>query len=256
MPESPTEIVLAPRTLDAQEVAVGGRIVLTGDRGSATYTITGSGLVPEGPRNSYAEGGWIATAGYDRLFSGFLFHIVLASVNPGVDVDGVIAALRRDIGKAIPEARGYSFRRPDPPIEVAEIRQVRVLPIVLGAFLAVLAAGAVGHVLATAVRRRRQDVAVLRALGMTRSQSRWVVVTQASVLAVIGVLFGLPLGLAFGRTMWRAVAEYTPLQYVPPTSMWALLIVGPAALVVANVLATIPGRRAARMQISQVLRAE
>jgi FtsX-like permease family len=256
LPASPNEIMLAPRTLDAQDVGVGDRIVLTGDRGRATYTITGSGLVPEGPRNSYAEGGWITTAGYDRLFSGFLFHIVLASVNPGVDIDGAIAALRGDIGKAIPEARGYSFSRPDPPIEVAEIRAVRVLPIVLGAFLAILAAGAVGHVLATAVRRRRQDVAVLRALGMTRSQSRWVVVTQASVLAVIGVLFGLPLGLAFGRIMWRSVADYTPLQYVPPTAMWALLVVGPAALVVANVLAAIPGRRAARMQISQILRAE
>ncbi len=41
------------------------------------------------------------------------------------------------------------------PTEVAEIRQVRILPIVLGIFLALLAVGAVGHALATAVRRRR-----------------------------------------------------------------------------------------------------
>jgi ABC-type lipoprotein release transport system permease subunit len=127
---------------------------------------------------------------------------------------------------------------------------------VLGVFLALLAVGAVGHALATAVRRRSHDVAVLRALGMTQRQSRWVVVTQACVLAVIGLALGVPLGLALGRTTWRAVADYTPLQYVAPTAMWTLLLVGPAALLIVNVLAAVPGRRAARLPVSQVLRAE
>jgi hypothetical protein len=62
------------------------------------------------------------------------------------------------------------------------------LPLALGLFLMLLAVGAVGavgaagHALATAVRRRRHDLAVLRVLGTCR-QSRGVVVTQASVLA-------------------------------------------------------------------------
>jgi ABC-type lipoprotein release transport system permease subunit len=123
-------------------------------------------------------------------------------------------------------------------------------------FLALLATGAVGHALATAARRRAHDIAVLRALGMTQRQCRCVVATQASILAVIGLLFGVPLGLAVGRTVWRAVADYTPLQYVAPTSVWALVLVAPAALLIANVLAALPGRRAARLRISHVLRAE
>ena len=67
--------------------------------------------------------------------------------------------------------------------EVAEIRQVRTLPVLLGAFLAVLAVGAVGHALATAVRRRSRDLAVLRAVGMTQWQCRWVVITHGIVAA-------------------------------------------------------------------------
>ena len=59
-------------------------------------------------------------------------------------------------------------------------------------------------------------MAVLRALGMTRRQSRGVVVTQASLLAVVGLLLGVPLGLALGRTLWRVVADHTPLDHVPP----------------------------------------
>jgi len=106
------------------------------------------------------------------------------------------------------------------------------------------------------VRRRRVDVAVLRALGMTRWQSRGIVVTQASVLALVGLLFGVPLGVALGRTLWRVVADYTPLQYVPPVAVLALLLVVPCALLVANLLAAWPGRQAARLRIGQVLRTE
>ena len=49
------------------------------------------------------------------------------------------------------------------------------LPLALSAFLAVLAVGAVGHALSIAVRRRRHELAVLRALGLTRRQSRLVI---------------------------------------------------------------------------------
>jgi len=133
---------------------------------------------------------------------------------------------------------------------------VRKLPILLGVFLVLLAVGAVGHALATAVRRRSHDLAVLRALGLTQRQCRWVIVTQATVLALVGLVFGVPLGLAVGRSVWRVVADYTPIAYVPPLAMWVMLLVGPAALVAANLLAAWPGQRAARMRIAHVLRTE
>lgn len=61
---------------------------------------------------------------------------------------------------------------PGPPSPLAQIRQIVAFPVFLAWFLAVLALGTVGHALATAVRRRRHDVAVLRAVGMTRTQTR------------------------------------------------------------------------------------
>lgn len=256
MPTSADEIALGPRMLVFQGVRVGQMVRLSGDNGTHLYKVTGSGLVPEGPRNGYAEGAWISPAGYDLIFEKHKFHSLLVSLRPGADVAATIAALAKATDTAIPEAQGFAFSPPDPPVEVAEIRSVRTLPIALGGFLALLAVGAVGHALATAVRRRSHDVAVLRALGMTQWQCRWIVVTQASVLALIGLLFGVPLGLATGRTLWRVVADYTPLQYVAPTAPWALLVIAPAALLVANLLAAVPGRRAARLKISHVLRTE
>ena len=113
-----------------------------------------------------------------------------------------------------------------------------------------------GHALATAVHRRRGELAVLRALGMTRLQSRLVVVTQASVLAAVGLAVGVPLGFAVGRFVWRLVAQSTPLAYHPPLAFWALVLIGPLALLAANLLSAWPGQRAARLRSAQILRAE
>ena len=124
----------------------------------------------------------------------------------------------------------------------------------LGGFLAVLAVGAVGHALVTAVRRRRRELAVLRTL--TGRQSRMVVATQASVLAVIGLAFGIPLGLAIGRAVWRVVANFTPLAYHPPFAGWALVLIAPVTLLAANLLAVWPGHRAARLRPGHILRDE
>ena len=48
-----------------------------------------------------------------------------------------------------------------------------VLPLALGGFLALLAAGAVGQALTMAVRRRRRELAVLRTLGLTGGRPGW-----------------------------------------------------------------------------------
>ena len=106
------------------------------------------------------------------------------------------------------------------------------------------------------MRRRRHELAVLRALGLTRLQSRMVVVTQASMLTVIGLAFGVPLGIALGRTVWRVVAGFTPLAYQPPLAVWALLLVAPVALLAANLLAAWPAEQAARLHTGHILRRE
>jgi ABC-type xylose transport system permease subunit len=69
-------------------------------------------------------------------------------------------------------------------------------------------------------------------------------------------VIGLPLGLAVGRLIWSAVAAYTPLQYVTPLAGWELPLLIPAVLLAVNALGAWPGHRAARLQVSSVLRAE
>ncbi len=255
MVQAGDEVVLAPQTLTALHAKVGQRIQLSGNRRSTKYLITGTGFVPEGSHNGYADGGWVTPSGYDSIFTGFKFHMILVALRPGARGPDAAANLSTAMAKINPAYQGF-FELSALPTEIAEIREVRVLPVLLGAFLALLAVGAVGHALATAVRRRAHDLAVLRALGMTQWQSRWITLTHATVVAVIGLIFGVPLGLAVGRAVWRAVADYTPIAYVPPLAVWALALVGPTTLLIAAALAAWPGRRAARLRVATILRAE
>jgi hypothetical protein len=254
LPMSDADVVLAPTAAHAMHAEVGSRVRFSGVVGAKDLTVVGIGFVPASPHNDYADGGWLTPGGYQALFAAKLkFHFALIALRPAATPGGVLQRLA-----TVPGAEeGMFFAWGDEfPTPIAQLRDVRVLPVALGVFLILLALGAVGHALATAVRRRRVDVAVLRALGMTRWQSRGLVVTQASVLAVLGLLLGVPLGVALGRTTWRTVADYTPLQYVPPLALLALLLVGPLALLVANLLAAWPGHQVARLRIAQVLRAE
>jgi hypothetical protein len=57
------------------------------------------------------------------------------------------------------------------------------------------------------------------------------------VLAAIDLLIGIPLGLALGRTVWQVVAENTPLLYVAPVAVAALVLIVPLALLTASLLA-------------------
>jgi MacB-like periplasmic core domain/FtsX-like permease family len=259
MPAAPDEIVLAPVTAKDLHAVIGSTIRLTGGTTPMPVRVTGIGFVPEGPHNYYSGGAWLTPAGYDRIFHGahyaFKFRAATVSLRPGADVQAVARRLDATAA-AIKGGNVFTFTPPDPIPEVQGIKDVAVLPLALSAFLAVLAIGAVGHALSIAVRRRRHELAVLRALGLTRRQSRLVIVTQATLLAVIGIAFGIPLGVALGRTLWRAASDMTPLAYQPPLAFLALLLIGPVALVAANLLAAWPAERAARLRTGQILRTE
>jgi ABC-type lipoprotein release transport system permease subunit len=255
LPHADGEMTIGPASARSLGVGVGDTVELTGTIGTATVTVVGMGLMPQLAHNFYTDGGLVTANSYDGLFDGFRFRAGFVELAPGVDSVAVMPELQ----EAAADVPGGDFVAVGPaaePSPVVELKQIRVFPVVLAGFLALLALGAVGHALATAVRRRRHDVAVLRALGLTRTQSRWVVVSQATVLAVVGLLVGVPLGVALGRIVWRYVAETTPLLYVPPVALLALLVVVPVALIGANALAAWPGHRAASLRVTHVLRAE
>ncbi|MFL6155654.1 MAG: ABC transporter permease, partial [Marmoricola sp.] len=252
LPESNREVFLGVRTARSLDVGVGDSVKFTASAGARALTVTGVGFLPPGAHNSYADGGWVTNAAYPLLFSGFHFHFVLVAAD-GLSTSQLAARLAKSLP---PSSTGFSFHEPNKVQAVSQLRSVRRFPVALAVFLTVLGVGVVGNALLVAVRRRVGELAILRSLGMTGLQTGMAVGTQAFTLILVGLAFGIPLGLALGRIAWRAVATFVPLDFVAPSFGTPLLLVSATALVAALVLALAPARRAARFSIASALRAE
>ena len=101
------------------------------------------------------------------------------------------------------------------------------------------------YALVVAVRRRRRDLAVIRALGFTRRQTAVAVVVMALAIVAIGVVIGVPVGMAIGATVWRATASDAFVLSDAYFGWELLLLPVLGAVVIALVAATIPARQAA-----------
>lgn len=247
---SDAEIVLGAESAARVGAAVGSSVRV----GSLDLVISGIGFVPESWRNSYASGAWTTQAGWRRLFaggSGVSGTAAFATFRPGVARTPATRALNARLGLSAADG----FQPPAPVQRIADLRQIRQLPVLFAAFLGLLTVGTLAHVLVVALRRQSGQLALLRALGMTPGQTRTALAWQGALVAVAGAVAGLPLGIAAGRTLWQAVADATPVQYAPPALTGALLLV-PAALLVAWLVLAGPGWWVARARIADVLRAE
>jgi ABC-type lipoprotein release transport system permease subunit len=141
-------------------------------------------------------------------------------------------------------------------VEVANLRNVRTLPLLLAGFLALLAVGALSHVLLTSARRRRRDFAILRALGLDRRRTRLILNSQATVIGLVGLVVGVPVGVVLGRVLWRLVTDRVPLANVAPFAVIGVVLIVPITVLVANALALWPGQRVARLHPAEILRDE
>jgi hypothetical protein len=159
---------------------------------------------------------------------------------------------------ADPQGQGdiFSVEGVQQPAEIVNYGRGGASAAVLAGGLAVAAAAALALALTASVRRRRRDLALLKALGFTRRQLAVTVAAQASVAAVVGIVVGVPLGIALGRWLWDLFARDIYAVPDPTVPVVQLIVVAIGALVLANLVAAVPGRVAARTPTALVLRAE
>jgi hypothetical protein len=142
------------------------------------------------------------------------------------------------------------------PAQIENYRTMGTTPAVLAGGLALGAIVALGLTLATSVRRRRRDLALLKTLGFTQRQLTATIVWQATVDALVGVVIGLPLGVVIGRELWLLFAR--GINAVPDATVpvLSIVLVGIGTVVFSTAAAVLPGRSAARASTALVLRAE
>ncbi len=142
------------------------------------------------------------------------------------------------------------------PAAIADYHTLGSTPFVLAGVLAAGAVVALGLTLVASVRSRRREFALLKALGFTERQLASTVGWQASVAAVVGVVAGVPIGVALGRWLWTLFAQGISAVPYPTVPAGSVVIVALGAFVFANLVAMVPGRLAARTPTALLLRAE
>ena len=227
------EIALGAQTLRALHAGPGQQITVLANGVSRPMRITGTAVFASFGRGGFEAtdlgNGAVVTApvlSTQNPASGCTgrltcYNFVLMRYRPGTDLPAAAARLSRALLAHHCPPGSCLVVSDQRPRDIRNYAGVRDTPLLLGAVLALLAVGTLVHVLVTGVRRRRRDLAMLKALGLVRRQVLGVVEWQAVALAATALLFGVPLGILAGRLSWAVfAASPASRRPLPSRSRW------------------------------------
>ena len=268
VPARPGEIALGPRTLRTLGLRLGQRVeVGANGRTPSPMRVVGSAVlagfsVGGGSATDLGTGAVVPASVLSQPNPPFCgppqtcYNFFLLRYRPGTDLRAAGSRLLTVVTRAgCP--RGLCLVTTDQrPSDIQDYTGVRDIPLILGAVLALLGVCTLAHVLVSGVQRRRRDLAVLKALGLRRSQLLRLVAWQASALAAAPLLAGLPLGVLVGRWAWLVFANSAGVDSAADVPAVLVLLTIPVTLILANLIAAGPGWTAARVRPALVLRSE
>ncbi len=250
LPTAPGEIALGGRELRTLGKSVGDTVLASGPHGQVPLRVTGEVVLSPEITNEQTQlgSGAVMTMHGAAAVSGSPMprNVFLVSLRNPASPAAISSLKQQFPGTVLPAVA---------PPEVRDLSGVSGLPLILAFVLMLLACGIIAHTLLTSVRRRRRDLAILKTVGFVTSQVRATVAWQATALACAGLIVGVPLGLLAGRWAWILFASQVAIVPAPVISPLTLLAI-PAVLLLANAIAAIPARSAARTQPAVILRTE
>jgi hypothetical protein len=268
VPARPGEIALGPRTLRTLGLRLGQRVEVGANGGTPSpMRVVGSAVlagfsVGGGSATDLGTGAVVPAAVLSQPNAPFCgppqtcYNFFLLRYRPGTDLRAAGRRLQTVVTRAGCPRGLCRVTTDQRPSDIKNYTGVRDTPLILGAVLVLLGVGTLVHVLLSGVQRRRRDFAVLKALGLRRSQLLRLVAWQASALAAAPLLAGLPLGLLVGRWAWLVFANSAGVGSAADVPAVLVLLTIPVTLILANLIAAGPGWTAARVRPALVLRSE
>lgn len=253
-PVGADEVALASKTLRDAGLRLGDHVAFPGSKeacgneAGCTVDFLVVGRVAHwGEGSDPDDGAAFTAAGQQRVRHSEGFTDFLVRIPDGMDRPAVLTMLERELGDAT-----FPVLAPN----LTNVNRVRTMPAVLASILAVLALATLIHALLMTARRKRYDLAVLKTLGFVRGQVVSTVAWQATTLVVLALIVGLPLGIVAGRWSWTLLASRLGVADAYAIGPFWILAGAAGTLILANAIALLPGRSAAKTQAALVLRTE
>jgi putative ABC transport system permease protein len=134
--------------------------------------------------------------------------------------------------------------------QVAFLDSLLAILYVMLAFSVLVSLFGIVNTLALSVVERTREIGMLRAVGMTRRQTRKMVRHESIVTALIGATLGAGVGLFLGAMTVQALKSEGLSFTLPLSTLIAFVVV---AVVAGTIAAIMPARRAARLDVLNAL---
>lgn len=233
-----------------EPIRVGDELVITNPRTSDRRTAVVAGILT----NDYVGHGALVGAplagellGAEAVANRHLVRLA-AEAGPASDVARALAAELSD--------RGATATSISTLIDRALARQegfVRLMQAYLVVGLGVGTAG-LGVIMLRAVRDRRHQIGVLRALGFSRPRIRTAFLAESAFVAAQGVGIGMVLGVVVAARLLGGADLFTQVDLGFSVPLGGLAAVGAVTLAASLAIGTIPANRAARIPPAAALR--
>ena len=257
-PRTAGEVVLDAVLARAWAVAPGARLVLAGSFGRRAVTVAGVAAPPRAHGRSRGPGLYLRDDVAASL-SGTGGRVGLLGIVPAphVPVERVASRVRIVVAPLGLRVLTGTARGKAESLEGRLAREDLLSGLsVLGSLAAFVAVFVVASAFALSVQQRHRELALLRTVGATPRQVRAMVAAEALVVALLGALAGVPLGLAVatGERRLFVAQGMLPSGYRLAVD-WIPIALGVAVAVVATQLAAFAsGRRASRIRPVDALR--
>jgi hypothetical protein len=270
LPSSTSEVALGATTLRQLGAHIGSRVRVAvqqpaGGTRTSWYRVTGTAVfAPSDGTGGLSTGAVFTLDGLltpqcERLPAGAAQNACRLRTVFGVGGDILVTTVPGPRGQAdlarLAAAYPAEVNLPYPPTSLVNFGEVN-FPLLFGLAVAVFGAATLVHALVVSVGRRRRETGLLKVLGFVRRQAAFAMSWQTTTVAVVGLVVGLPLGIAAGRLGWQLFAGYIGFVAVPVVVAWGLVALAAGTIAVANLLAAGPAVAAARTRPAALLRAE
>ena len=245
-----TDIAVYSTVAAAHHLRVGSTVpVLFKDTGLQRLRVAliyGDSVAAPSPR--YFIGTPAFNANFDLRYDSQIF----VKKAPGVTTAAALAAVRQIAtkysGTSVMDQTAYKQSRIKP------IQQELMLVYALLALAILIALLGIGNTLALSIFERTRELGVMRAVGMTRRQLRATIRWESVIIALQGTVLGLLVGVFFGWALVLAMKDQGITVFSLPVLSLVLVVV--LAAVAGVVAATLPSRRAAKLNILRAIVSE
>lgn len=235
-----------------------GRILVEQDEASRQALAVGSSVKVQLPRSEPRSYTVVGTYQANLLASKYLLDIsaatgfataedsvLLLSRKPGVSTSALRAAVvsvTATLPSAVVRDRQELADSATSQIDTA----MAFLNVLLLLSIGIAVLGIV-NTLALSVIDRTRELGLLRAVGLSRGQTRRMITSESVLVAVFGALLGIGVGVGFGVALQRGLHDQGITVLAIPYGRLGLFVV--AAAITGILAAVLPARRAARLDV-------